>query len=124
MPDAMRVTPDAVWTDPDIEGLSVSDAEWRLDVDRYEEFLSEATGVSPAEGLSASDCYRMGNRLQALIEERKRQDEWGPALVEAYPDVESLEAFVWLARFLRACHDCHDADETCFSGREESCVPR
>jgi hypothetical protein len=50
----------------------------------------------------------MGNRLQALIEERKRQDKWGPALVEAYPDVDSLKAFVWVARFLRACHD---ADE-------------
>ena len=104
----MRVTPDAVWTDPDIDGLEVSDTEWRLDVDRYGDFLVEATGIPPAEGLSASDCYRMGNRLQALIEERKRQDKWGPALVEAYPDVESLETFVWVARFLRACHD---ADE-------------
>jgi len=108
MPDVVRVTPDAVWTDPDIEGLEVSDTEWRLDFDRYQEFLVETTGMCPAESLSASDCYRMGNRLQALIEERKQQDEWGPALVEAYPDVDSLEAFVWVARFLRACHD---ADE-------------
>ncbi len=122
MAATMTVAPDAVWSDPGIDGLDVSEAEWRLDVDRYGEFLVEATGISPADGLTSSDCYRIGNRLQALIEERKRQDEWEPALVDAYPDVDSLAAFVWLARFFRACHDCHDAGEPCLtaSGCEAS----
>lgn len=125
MPATMTVTPDAVWSDPEIEGLDVSDAEWQLDVGRYEEFLAEATGISPADGLSASDCYRVGNRLQALIEERKRNDEWGPTLVESYPGVDSLAAFLWVARFFRACHNCHGASERCFVGGEsaESPIP-
>lgn len=125
MPGTIIVTPEAVWSDPGMEGLTVSETEWRLDVDRYQEFLGEATGISPADGLSASDCYRIGNRLQALVEKRKRHDEWGPSLVEAYPDIDSLEEFLWVARFFRACHDCHDAGELCFAGCdcEETPVP-
>jgi hypothetical protein len=118
MPATMTVSPDAVWSDPGIDGFDVSDTEWRLDVDRYRDFLVEATGISPADGLSPADCYRIGNRLQALVEERKRHREWVPALVEAYPDVDSLEAFLWLARFFRACHDCTEAGETVVPGRE------
>lgn len=123
MAATIRVTPDGVWSDPGIEGLAVSDAEWRLDVDRYREFLTETTGISTS-ALTSADCYRIGNRLQALVEQRKRDDEWGPAVVEAYPDVETLEEFLWLARFFRACHDCHDAGEVVVPGqeREETCV--
>ena len=118
MAATMTVTPHAVWSDPGIDGLDVSETEWRLNVDRYREFLVEATGISPADGLTSSDCYRIGNRLQALVEERKRQDEWGPALVDAYPVVDTLEEFLWVARFFRACHDCHDAGETCLADSE------
>jgi len=116
--------PDAVWRDPGIEGLEVSNDEWRLDVGRYQDFIRMATGISPTGRLSASDCYRIGNRLQALVEERKRHDEWEPALVESYPDVGSLDDILWVARFFRACHDCHDAGETCLPGRVqgESCI--
>ncbi|MFB6360261.1 MAG: hypothetical protein ABEH59_02955, partial [Halobacteriales archaeon] len=103
----------------------VSSGEWRLQVDRYQTFLAQATGIAPADGLSSSDCYRIGNRLQALVEEKKRNGEWSPELVEAYPDVETLQEILWLARFFRACHDCHGAGETCYTGREreESPVP-
>jgi len=116
MATTICVVPDAVWSDPGIEGL---------DVGRYGDFIQVATGISPASGLSASDCYRIGNRLQALVEQRKRHDEWEPTLVESYPDVEALGEFLWVARFFRACHDCHDAGEICFAGRkhEESCLP-
>jgi hypothetical protein len=122
MPTTISVVPDTVRTDPEIDGLDISDSEWRLDVDRYREFVAAATGISPADGLSASDCYRIANRIDALVEERKRHDEWRPALVEEYPDVDSLEAFLWVGRFFRACHD---AGETCLSGRDEQdpCVP-
>lgn len=123
MPTTIRIDSDAVRSDPAIEGVEVSGSEWRLDVDRYRAFLREATGVSPAGGLSASDCYRIGNRLQAFVEARKRDDEWNRALVESYPDVESLEEFLWVARFFRACHDCHDPDERCFTGTEPEDVP-
>lgn len=115
MSGVISITPDAVWTDPEIEGIEISDAEWRLDIARYQEFLIETTGISPTDGLYASDCYRIGNRLQALVEEHKRHDRWEPELVGAYPDVDSLEEFLWVARIFRACHDCHDAGERCFS---------
>jgi hypothetical protein len=112
MQTTIHVAPDAVWSDPAVEGLDASDGEWRLDVDRYRAFLDEAAGLSPADGLSASDCYRVGNRLQGLIEERKRHDAWDPALLEEFPDVDSLQQILWLARFFRACHTSHDAGET------------
>ena len=60
MAATMTVTPHAVWSDPGIDGLDVSETEWRLNVDRYREFLVEATGISPADGLTSSDCYRIG----------------------------------------------------------------
>jgi hypothetical protein len=125
MSATIAVAPKSVWTDPEIEGLDVSEDEWRLDVERYQELLVETTDISPADGLSASDCYRIGNRLQALVEEHKRQDEGESGLVEAHPDVGSLEEFLCLARVFRACHDCHDAGETCVTTREreESCGP-
>jgi len=109
----IHVKPEVLWTDPELRGLDISESEWRLDTEEYRAFIEAATGISPTDGLSTSDCYRIGNRLQALIEERKRRGEWDSALVEAYPDVESLEEFFWLARFFRACHHCHDAGEIC-----------
>ena len=118
MPATVAVTPKSVWTDPDVEGLDVSGDEWRLDVERYQEFLVETTDVSPADELSASDCYRIGNRLQALVEKHKQQGEGESGLVESHPDVESLEAVLCLARVFRACHDCHDAGERCLAGTE------
>jgi hypothetical protein len=105
MSATIRAVPETVRTDPEIAGLEVSETEWRLDVERYQEFVAAATGISPAEGLSASDCYRIGNRLQALVEEHKQQAGGESALVGAYPTVESLEEFLWVARVFRACHD-------------------
>jgi len=117
MSATIRVVPDTVRRDPAIKGLEVSDSEWRLDIGQYQDFIEATTGLSPSDGLSASDCYRIGNRLQAFVEERKRRNDWDATLVEAYPDVQSLKEFVWLARFFRACHDCHDAGEVCLSQR-------
>ena len=109
----IHVTPEVLRTDPELRGLDISASEWRLDTEEYRAFIQAVTGISPTDGLSTTDCYRIGNRLQALIEERKRRGEWDRSLVETYSDVESLEEFVWLARFFRACHDCHDAGEIC-----------
>lgn len=117
MPETIRVTADAVWSDPAIDGLEISGMEWRLDIGRYRDFIAAATGISPSEGISTSDCYRIGNRLQALVAERKRHDEWDRAFVDAYPDVDSLDEFLWVARFFLTCHDCKDAGDRCFSPR-------
>lgn len=118
----LSIVPDVAQSNPDIEGLSISGSEWKLDVDLYETFITEATGISPSRDLSGSDCYRIGNRLQALIEKRKRCGEWDQTLVEAYSGIETLEQFLWIARFFRACYECHPAEERCFPGHtnEES----
>lgn len=108
MPTTIRIVPEAVWSAPDIEGLTVSDSEWRLDVEQYREFLVDVTGLSVAGGLTGTDCYRIRNRLQAQIETHKRHDEWTPDLADSYSDIPFLEEFLWLARFFRACHE---ADE-------------
>jgi hypothetical protein len=125
MSSTIRIEPGGIRTSPEIEGLEVSDGEWQLHVDRYQDFIQESTGISPSDGLSASDCYRIGNRLQALIEERKRLDEWEPPLVGKYPDINSLEEFLWLARFFRACHYCSEPDGICLSSDDskDCCDP-
>ena len=109
------VSADPVWTDPSIQGLEVSDAEWHLDVARYRHFIEEAAGIDPTDPISTAACYRIGNRLQALVEDHKRNDEWEPALVEEYPDVASLEGFLWVARIFQRCHECADAGQLCLS---------
>lgn len=124
MATTIRVTADPIWSDPSLEGLEVSDAEWHLNVNHYLDFIRRAAGIEPTAEISVSDCYRIGNRLQALVEKHKRGDEWEPALVEEYPDVESLEEFLWVARFFQTCHDCNDAGELCFSpdSPDDACV--
>lgn len=102
----IRIPPASAWTGPSTAGLDLSASEWQLDPDRYREFIEAATGIAVSDDPTAPDCYRIGNRLEALIEERRRQDEWTPTLVESYPDVESLPEIVGLARFFRRCHDC------------------
>ena len=102
----IRITPDTAWRGPSVDGLDLSADEWRIDPDRYWEFVEAATGIRLSDEPTASDCYRIGNRLEALVEERRRRGEWTPALVEGYPDVESLAEVVGLARFFRQCHEC------------------
>jgi hypothetical protein len=112
----MRIVSNGVWSNPPVDGLEIADGEWRLDAGRYDRFLEAATGMSPDDELSPSDCYRIANRLEALVERHKRSGDSESALVEAYPDVQSLETFVWLARFFRRCHDCtRETDGSCLS---------
>lgn len=92
------------------DGLELTETRWRLDPEEYSEFVKTVTGVTVTGNLSASDCYRIGNRLEGFIEERMRRDEWRAALVEEHPDVESLEEIRCLARFFRRCHDCRRHD--------------
>lgn len=80
--------------------------EWHLDPDQYREFIETVTGIAPPDEPTASDCYRIGNRIEAFVEEHHRLDEWTPDLVEEYPDVDSLAEILGLARFFRRCHDC------------------
>lgn len=104
--NAIGISPEPSRSPPDLDGFDAADDEWRLDPERYRRFVESATGLSPGADLSASDCYRIGNRLEGFIEERTRAGEWTDSLTEEYPDVESLEEVVGLARFFRRCHDC------------------
>jgi hypothetical protein len=91
--------------DEDLAGFEVADSVWRLDLDYYRGFIESATGISPDSNPSASDCYRIGNRLEAFIDEKQRAGEWTPDLVENYSKIDSLRQLYWLARFFRQCHE-------------------
>jgi hypothetical protein len=99
--------------DEDVDGFDYSASTWRFDADRYGEFIAAVTGIDPGDDLSATDCYRLGNRIEAFIDERRRRGEWTPALLDDYPDVDSLEQVHWLARFFRHCHEACVADSPC-----------
>jgi hypothetical protein len=102
----IRISPDTSRTGPTAEGLDRSASEWRLDPGQYHEFIETVTGIAPPDDPTASDCYRIGNRIEAFVEEHHRLDEWTPALVEEYPDVGSLAEILGIARFFRRCHAC------------------
>ncbi|MFB6167678.1 MAG: hypothetical protein ABEJ43_02400 [Haloferacaceae archaeon] len=90
--------------DADLDGFDADESTWRLNLDRYGAFVAAVTGIRPGADVTAADCYRIGNRLEAFIAERKRTDDWTAALVEEYPDVDSLDQIHALARFFRHCH--------------------
>ncbi|WP_254279746.1 hypothetical protein [Haloarcula marina] len=102
----IRIRPTTSRSAPSCSGLSADDGEWRLEPSRYRRFTAEVTGIELTENLGASEYYRIRNRLEAFIAERKRDGEWSASLVERYPDVNTLEEIVSLTRFLRECHDC------------------
>jgi hypothetical protein len=91
--------------DEDLAGFEVADSVWRLNLDYYRGFIQSVTGISPAENPSASDCYRIGNRLEAFIAENQRAGEWTEDLTEGYSEIDSLRQVYWLARFFRQCHE-------------------
>jgi len=91
--------------DEDLDGFEVTESVWRLDLDHYRGFIQSVTGTSPTQDLSASDCYRIGNRLEAFIDENQRAGEWTEELAEGYSEVDSLRQIYWLARFFRQCHE-------------------
>lgn len=100
------ISPETARTAPSISGLEVDEAEWRLDIAQYRDFIEATTGIDVDGHLTNADCYRIGNRLEAFVEQRQRDDEFDERLVAAYPGVESPETIVGLARFFRACEDC------------------
>ena len=109
----IHISPETPLSTPAVEGLATTASGWELDVWHYESFIEAATGLDVDEDLSAADCYRIGNRLEALVTEHRQHGEWTDAVTERYPDVESREEILGLARFFRECHDCHlDATET------------
>ncbi|MFC7018793.1 MULTISPECIES: hypothetical protein [Haloarcula] len=102
----IRISPTAARAPAAATGLTVTDEAWQLDPDEVAPFVEATTGFSLSSDLGATECYRIGNRLEGFIEARKRNGEWTSALVESHPDVNSLDEIVALARFFRACHTC------------------
>ena len=102
----ITTSPDSNYLPPSIPGLELTDDEWRLNPEEYEQFITATTGVSPTADLDASDCYRIGNRLEGFLETRKRNEEWTDTVGDTHPDIESVDEVLALARFFRQCHDC------------------
>lgn len=102
----IRISPSTTQSAPAVGSIEVADDEWRLDPTRYRQFITETTGYTVTADPCPSECYRIGNRLEAFVEERKRAGEWSLALVDGYPEVESLDEIIGLARFFRECHAC------------------
>lgn len=102
----VSITPPTSTEPPDLKGFDVSDSAWQLDLTTYQSFIREITGESPTGTLSGSDCYRIGNLIEGFIEEQIRIDEWHDRYIREYPDVNSREEVLWLARYFRKCHEC------------------
>jgi len=110
----IRIEPTEGQTTPSFSGLQAEDDEWHLDPEQYRDFTEAVAGIALTADLSATDCYRIGNRLEAFIAERKRDGEWTEALLAEYSGVGSLAEIVALAQFLRTCHErCLDSGKSC-----------
>jgi hypothetical protein len=101
----ISISPDTSRSVPSLKGLDVTESEWRLDISEYDQFIESATGIAVGKTPSAAECYRIGNRLEALIEDYQQTGEW-ERLQREYPAIESSDELVGLARFFRQCHDC------------------
>ncbi|MFC7227649.1 hypothetical protein N0B31_09565 [Salinirubellus salinus] len=88
-----------------LEAVEGSGAGIRPVLDRYAAFVEAVTGFTPSDDLTADDCYRIGNRIEAFVEERHRAGEWDETVVEGYPVVESRSEVLALARLFRRCHE-------------------
>lgn len=108
----IRIDPATARPPPAISGLTVEGDRWEFDPDPYHAFIKEATGIDFPDDPTATDCYRIGNRLEALIEEAQRHDQWNSAFVDQYPTVSTLNEIVGLARFFRRCHESYLSDIT------------
>lgn len=92
-------------TDEPLEALEWSGSGVQSVLEHYAAFIEAVTGMTPSSDLSAEDCYRIGNRIEAFVEERHRAGEWDETVVDGYPVVESRAEVLALARFLRRCHE-------------------
>ncbi|WP_435358588.1 hypothetical protein [Haloarchaeobius sp. DFWS5] len=90
---------------PQTNAIEVTDAGWQLDPERYGDFVETVTGIPLGDDLSAADCYRIRNRIEAKVDAKRRRGEWTPTVAEEYPDVESRDDILAVARFFRECHD-------------------
>lgn len=95
--DAPRVVPPS--------GLEASGGEWRLDVERFAPFVESLTGLSVSAKLSDSECYRIRNRLEALVAERYRTGEWPQQVRDASSEAVAADDLFELARFFRVYHE-------------------
>lgn len=112
----IRIDPPPGRPPPTITGLTVEEDVWKFDPEPYHRFIEEATDIQVPANLTATDCYRIGNRLEALIEEAHRQDRWNRRLIEQYPTVTSLDEIVGLAHVFRTCHESCVSDAKPHSG--------
>jgi hypothetical protein len=93
--------------DTGLDGFDCDGSTWRLDLERYRGFLAAVTGIRPTADASAADCYRVGNRLEAFVAEKRRTGDWDDSLADDYPEIDSLDQIYALARFFRRCHEDH-----------------
>lgn len=103
----ISVPKDSMRSRPSLDGIELADGAWQFDPQRYRSFLRERTGIDPGGELTGADCYRIGNRLEAFIEDRRRRGEWEASLVETEPEVDTLDEIAELARLFRQCHARH-----------------
>ena len=85
--------------------LDLSVSRSRLGIEYFDEFVKAVTGITLTSDLDAADCHRIGNRLEAFVEEKRRRDEWDLDLLDDYPALDSVEQVYLLARFFRTCHE-------------------
>lgn len=86
---------------PSISGLNREDNMVYFDPSAYDLFIRRVTGLTVDEGPTPREASRIANILEGFIDEKKREGNWSPELLEAYPTVESLIEVYALTRVLR-----------------------
>ncbi len=107
----IELSAEALGRVPSVDGVERESGTVRFDPAAHRAFVEAATGIDPAGDLSPAECYLIGNRLEALVDERTRTGEWetGTAPAPDHPGIESLTDVVGLARLFRAYHAEHVA---------------
>lgn len=84
-----------------LDGITHTENAVQFDLTAYSRFIEIVAGIDVTDNLSKKEYYRIRNRVEAFVHDAKRYHIWKPALLDAYPDVDSLAEITALTRALR-----------------------
>jgi len=86
---------------PELTGFEENDGKWQLDLNYYDNFISEVTGVEPTCELSSREMKTIQSRLEGCLETYERTNNCVCDQLDRYECVDSMSAVHELSRFFR-----------------------
>lgn len=86
---------------PVLDGFEQDAGEWYLELDEYQQFIEDVTGVTVDADISPRGMKTIQSRLEGCISAYKRSGECVCDNLQGYPHIDSMGTVEELARFFR-----------------------